>query len=157
MDIALQILSLFGGLGMFLFGMNTMSTGLERAAGDKLRQIMEKVTGNLFKSVILGAVVAALTQSSSATTVMVVGFVNAGILTLSQAVGIIMGANIGTTITAWILSLNDLPGDVWYYFRSRASFLLPKEKHKNYRRIFSWSRSYIYWYGIHVKFYGSSI
>ena len=89
MDIALQILSLFGGLGMFLFGMNTMSTGLERAAGDKLRQIMEKVTGNLFKSVILGAVVAALTQSSSATTVMVVGFVNAGILTLSQAVGII--------------------------------------------------------------------
>ena len=111
MDIALQILSLFGGLGMFLFGMNTMSTGLERAAGDKLRQIMEKVTGNLFKSVILGAVVAALTQSSSATTVMVVGFVNAGILTLSQAVGIIMGANIGTTVTSWLLSLTGIQGD----------------------------------------------
>ena len=125
MDIALQILSLFGGLGMFLFGMNTMSTGLERAAGDKLRQIMEKVTGNLFKSVILGAVVAALTQSSSATTVMVVGFVNAGILTLSQAVGIIMGANIGTTITAWILSLNDLPGDVWYLAIVKPTTLAP--------------------------------
>lgn len=125
MDIALQILSLFGGLGMFLFGMNTMSSGLERAAGDKLRQIMEKVTGNLFKSVILGAVVAALTQSSSATTVMVVGFVNAGILTLSQAVGIIMGANIGTTITAWILSLNDLPGDVWYLAIVKPTTLAP--------------------------------
>ncbi len=125
MNIALQILSLFGGLGMFLFGMNTMSNGLERAAGDKLRDIMGKVTGNLFKSVILGAVVAALTQSSSATTVMVVGFVNAGILTLSQAVGVIMGANIGTTITAWILSLNDLPGDVWYLAIVKPTTLAP--------------------------------
>ena len=125
MDIALQILALFGGLGMFLYGMNTMSTGLERAAGDKLRNIMEKVTGNIFKSVVLGAVVAALTQSSSATTVMVVGFVNAGILTLNQAVGIIMGANIGTTITAWILSLNDLPGDVWYLAVIKPTNLAP--------------------------------
>ncbi len=125
MDIALQILALFGGLGMFLFGMNTMSTGLERAAGDKLRQIMQKVTGNLFKSVVLGAVVAALTQSSSATTVMVVGFVNAGILTLAQAAGIIMGANIGTTITAWILSLNDLPSDVWYLTIIKPTTLAP--------------------------------
>lgn len=125
MDIALQILALFGGLGMFLYGMNTMSTGLERAAGDKLRNIMEKVTGNIFKSVVLGAVVAALTQSSSATTVMVVGFVNAGILTLNHAVGIIMGANIGTTITAWILSLNDLPGDVWYLAVIKPTNLAP--------------------------------
>lgn len=125
MDIALQILALFGGLGIFLFGMNTMSTGLERAAGDKLRQIMQKVTGNLFKSVALGAVVAALTQSSSATTVMVVGFVNAGILTLAQAAGIIMGANIGTTITAWILSLNDLPSDVWYLTIIKPTTLAP--------------------------------
>lgn len=125
MDIALQILALLGGLGMFLFGMNTMSTGLERAAGDKLRSIMQKVTGNLLKSVLLGAVVAALTQSSSATTVMVVGFVNAGILTLAQAAGIIMGANIGTTITAWILSLNDLPGDVWYLTIIKPTTLAP--------------------------------
>lgn len=125
MDIALQILALFGGLGMFLFGMNTMSTGLERAAGDKLRSIMQRVTGNLIKSVLLGAIVAALTQSSSATTVMVVGFVNAGILTLTQAAGIIMGANIGTTITAWILSLNDLPGDVWYLTIIKPTTLAP--------------------------------
>lgn len=125
MDIVLQILALFGGLGMFLYGMNTMSTGLERAAGDKLRSIMQRVTGNLIKSVLLGAVVAALTQSSSATTVMVVGFVNAGILTLTQAAGIIMGANIGTTITAWILSLNDLPSDVWYLTIIKPTTLAP--------------------------------
>lgn len=125
MGIAFQILNLFGGLGMFLFGMNTMSSGLERAAGDKLKRIMEKVTGNLVKSVILGIVVAALTQSSSATTVMVVGFVNAGILSLNQAVGIIMGANIGTTITAWILSLNDLPSDVWYLAMIKPTSIAP--------------------------------
>ena len=125
MEIAVQIIKLFGGLGMFLFGMHTMSTGLERAAGDRMQKIMEKVTGNLLKSVVLGAVVAALTQSSSATTVMVVGFVNAGVLSLSQAVGIIMGANIGTTITAWILSLNDIPGGVWYLEMIKPSTLAP--------------------------------
>jgi len=123
--IVLQIIKLFGGLGMFLFGMNTMSSGLERAAGNKMQQIMEKVTGNLVKSVLLGAAVAALTQSSSATTVMVVGFVNAGILNLNQAVGIIMGANIGTTITAWILSLNDIPGGVWYLDIIKPTTLAP--------------------------------
>lgn len=125
MTIVLQIIKLFGGLGMFLFGMNTMSSGLERVAGNKMQQIMEKVTGNLFKSVLLGAAVAALTQSSSATTVMVVGFVNAGILNLNQAVGIIMGANIGTTITAWILSLNDIPGGVWYLDMIKPTTLAP--------------------------------
>lgn len=125
MAIVLQIIKLFGGLGMFLFGMHTMSTGLERAAGNKMQKIMEKVTGNLLKSVVLGAVVAALTQSSSATTVMVVGFVNAGILNLNQAVGIIMGANIGTTITAWILSLNDIPGGVWYLDLIKPTTLAP--------------------------------
>lgn len=125
MTIVLQIIKLFGGLGMFLFGMNTMSSGLERAAGNKMQQIMEKVTGNLVKSVLLGAAVAALTQSSSATTVMVVGFVNAGILNLNQAVGIIMGANIGTTITAWILSLNDIPGGVWYLDIIKPTTLAP--------------------------------
>lgn len=125
MTIVLQIIKLFGGLGMFLFGMHTMSTGLERAAGNKMQKIMEKVTGNLIKSVVLGAVVAALTQSSSATTVMVVGFVNAGILNLNQAVGIIMGANIGTTITAWILSLNDIPGGIWYLDLIKPTTLAP--------------------------------
>lgn len=125
MTIVLQIIRLFGGLGMFLFGMNTMSSGLERAAGNKMQQIMEKVTGNLVKSVLLGAAVAALTQSSSATTVMVVGFVNAGILNLNQAVGIIMGANIGTTITAWILSLNDIPGGIWYLDLIKPTTLAP--------------------------------
>ena len=110
MEIALQFIKLLGGLGMFLFGMHTMSTGLERSTGDKMRKIMGKVTGNLIKSVALGTVVAALTQSSSATTVMVVGFVNAGVLNLTQAVGIIMGANIGTTVTAWLLSLNAIQG-----------------------------------------------
>ncbi|MEG2669368.1 MAG: Na/Pi symporter, partial [Oscillospiraceae bacterium] len=125
MEIALQLISLFGGLGMFLFGMNTMSTGLERASGDKMRKIMEKVTGNMIKSVALGAVVAALTQSSSATTVMVVGFVNAGLLTLEQSVGIIMGANIGTTITAWIISLNDIPGGTWYLDLIKPDTLAP--------------------------------
>lgn len=125
MDIALQIIKLFGGLGMFLFGMHTMSSGLERTAGSRMRRIMERVTGNMMKSVVLGAVVAALTQSSSATTVMVVGFVNAGILSLNQAVGIIMGANIGTTITAWVLSLNDIPGGIWYLDLIKPTTLAP--------------------------------
>lgn len=123
--ILLQFVKLFGGLGMFLFGMNTMSNGLERLAGNKMQQIMEKVTGNLFKSVLLGVAVTALIQSSSATTVMVVGFVNAGVLSLYQAVGIIMGANIGTTVTAWILSLNDIGGGAWFLQLIKPSTLAP--------------------------------
>lgn len=114
MDIFFSIIKMFGGLGMFLYGMNAMSSGLERVAGNKMKMIIEKVTGNIFKSVILGIIVAALTQSSSATTVMVVGFVNAGVMSLPQAAGVIMGANIGTTITAWILSLSSIEGGVWY-------------------------------------------
>ena len=90
-----------------------------------MRRIMEKVTGNMVKSVILGLVVAALTQSSSATTVMVVGFVNAGLLTLRQSVGIIMGANIGTTVTAWLVSLNDIPGGTWYLDMLKPDTLAP--------------------------------
>ncbi|MBQ2615223.1 MAG: Na/Pi cotransporter family protein [Clostridia bacterium] len=124
-DIILQFVKLFGGLGMFLFGMNMMGSGLERAAGNKLQKIMEKVTGNLFKSVLLGLTVTALIQSSSATTVMAVGFVNAGVLTLYQAVGIIMGANIGTTVTAWIISLNDISGGIWYLDIIKPSTLAP--------------------------------
>ncbi len=125
MEIVVQFIKLFGGLGMFLYGMNTLGSGLERAAGNRLQSIMEKVTGNLFQSVFLGIVVTALIQSSSATTVMVVGFVNAGILNLYQAVGIIMGANIGTTVTAWILSLNDISGGTWYLDLIKPSTLAP--------------------------------
>lgn len=110
MDI-FSIFSLFGGLALFLYGMNIMSSGLDKVAGGKLERILEKLTSNPLKAVALGTVVTAIIQSSSATTVMVVGFVNAGIMKLSQAVGIIMGANLGTTATAWILSLSGLQGD----------------------------------------------
>lgn len=100
-----NFLTLFGGLAMFLYGMETMGDGLEKASGGKLEKILESLTSNVFKAVFLGMCVTAVIQSSSATTVMVVGFVNSGIMPLSRAVGIIMGANIGTTVTAWILSL----------------------------------------------------
>lgn len=90
---------LLGGLALFLYGMNMMSSGLEAAAGNKMKGILEKLTSNRFKGVLVGAIITAVIQSSSATTVMTVGFVNAGIMTLNQAVWIIMGANIGTTIT----------------------------------------------------------
>lgn len=100
-----SVLTLLGGLAIFLYGMTVMGDGLEKSSAGKLKTILENLTSNPFKSVILGAGVTAIIQSSSATTVMVVGFVNSGIMKLSQSVGIIMGANIGTTVTAWILSL----------------------------------------------------
>lgn len=101
-----EVLSLFGGLALFLYGMQTMSNGLETAAGNKMKQILEKLTSNRFKAVLVGAVITAVIQSSSATTVMVVGFVNSGLMTLNQAVWIIMGANIGTTITGQLIALD---------------------------------------------------
>lgn len=104
MDTLINILSLFGSLGLFLFGMKTMSEGLEKFAGDRLRSILAVMTKNRFMGVLTGIVVTALIQSSSATTVMVVSFVNAGLMNLAQAIGVIMGANVGTTITAWIIS-----------------------------------------------------
>ncbi len=110
MDV-LSVLSLFCGLALFLYGMNTMGDGLESFSGGKLEKILEKMTNNTFKGFVLGALVTAVIQSSSATTVMVVGFVNSGIMKLRQAIGIIMGANVGTTITAWILSLSGIEGD----------------------------------------------
>ena len=110
MDI-FGILTLVGGLALFLYGMSVMGGGLEKLSGGRLERILEKLTSNPIKAVILGAGVTAVIQSSSATTVMVVGFVNSGIMKLSQAIGIIMGANVGTTITAWILSLTGLQGD----------------------------------------------
>ena len=97
-----------GGLGMFIYGMQIMAQGLENAAGSKMKSLLEVLTKNKVMGVLLGAAITAVIQSSSATTVMVVGFVNAGILNLTQAVGVIMGANIGTTITAWMVSLNSL-------------------------------------------------
>lgn len=104
MDTILNLLSLLGSLGLFLFGMKTMSEGLEKFAGDRLRSILAAMTKNRFMGVLTGIVVTALIQSSSATTVMVVSFVNAGLMNLAQAIGVIMGANVGTTVTAWIIS-----------------------------------------------------
>ena len=105
MNTFLNVFSVLGGLAMFLYGMALMSEGLQKSAGDRLRAFMAKMTSNAFKRVLTGTVVTCLVQSSSATTIMVVSFVNAGLLTLGNAIGVIMGANIGTTLTAWITSL----------------------------------------------------
>ena len=102
----MNLVQLAGGLALFIYGMTIMGTGLEQAAGAKLEKTLEKMTGNIFKALLMGMVVTAVIQSSSATTVMVVGFVNAGIMTLKQSVGVILGANIGTTITGQILRLD---------------------------------------------------
>lgn len=107
-------LSLLGGLALFLYGMNVMGGGLEKVSGGKLERILEKLTSNPLKAVLLGAGVTAVIQSSSATTVMLVGFVNSGIMKLSQAIGIIMGANIGTTATSWLLSLTGIESDNFF-------------------------------------------
>lgn len=107
----LNVLSLIGGLALFLYGMEIMGSGLEKLGGGKLERILERLTSSPIKGVLLGAGVTAIIQSSSATTVMVVGFVNSGIMKLSQAIGIIMGANIGTTVTSWILSLSGIQGE----------------------------------------------
>ena len=101
-----DIMVLLGGLALFLYGMQMMSQGLENAAGDKMKQILEKLTSNRLLGVLVGAVITAVIQSSSATTVMVVGFVNSGMMTLTQAIWIIMGANIGTTITGQLIALD---------------------------------------------------
>lgn len=106
-----NVFTLFGGLAMFLFGMNVMGEALEKQAGGKLKHILEKITSSPVKGLLLGAAVTCVIQSSSATTVMVVGFVNSGLMQLNQAIGIIMGANIGTTITAWIISLTAIQSD----------------------------------------------
>jgi len=105
MSNLLQIFTLIGALGMFLYGMTLMSEGLQKTAGDKLRSFLAQMTSNRFKRVLTGLGVTALVQSSSATTIMVVSFVNAGLLTLGNAIGVIMGANIGTTLTAWVTAL----------------------------------------------------
>ena len=108
----LQLFTLLGALGMFLYGMNLMSSGLQKAAGDRLRGFLSAMTSNPFKGVMTGVGVTSIIQSSSATTVMVVSFVNAGLLTLVQAIGVIMGANIGTTVTAWMVSWLGFKADI---------------------------------------------
>ncbi|MCF0174435.1 MAG: Na/Pi cotransporter family protein [Bacteroidales bacterium] len=108
----MMIITLLGALGMFLFGMNMLSSGLQKAAGSGLRKFVASITSNPFKGVLTGMGVTAAIQSSSATTVMVVSFVSAGILTLTQAIGVIMGANIGTTMTAWIVSIFGFSADI---------------------------------------------
>lgn len=109
-----NFLAMIGGLALFLFGMHIMGEGLSKVSGGRLERVLEKMTDNPIKAVLLGAGVTAVIQSSSATTVMVVGFVNSGIMKLRQAVGIIMGANIGTTVTSWILSLSGLESDNFF-------------------------------------------
>ena len=108
----LQVFTLLGALGMFLYGMNLMRSGLQKAAGDRLRGFLSAMTSNPFKGVMTGVGVTSIIQSSSATTVMVVSFVNAGLLTLTQAIGVIMGANIGTTVTAWMVSWLGFKADI---------------------------------------------
>ncbi len=122
MDI-FDALDMIGGLCLFLFGMNIMGQALERRAGSRLRTTLSKMTGKTMTGFLTGLVVTAIIQSSSATTVMVVGFVNSGLMTLKQAIGVIMGANIGTTVTAWLLSLGGISGDaVWVQLLKPTSF-----------------------------------
>ena len=109
---ALQIFTLLGALGMFLYGMTIMSSGIQKASGDSLRRLLSAMTSNPFKGVLTGFGITSIIQSSSATTVMVVSFVNAGLLTLTQAIGVIMGANIGTTVTAWLVSWLGFKADI---------------------------------------------
>ncbi len=106
MDILFQIFKVLGSLGLFLYGMTLLSESLQKVAGDKMRSILAAMTSNSFKRVLTGLFITAIIQSSSATTVMVVSFVNAGLLSLAQSIGVIMGANIGITVTAWIISLD---------------------------------------------------
>lgn len=122
MDI-FAVLTLIGGLVLFLYGMNVMGSGLEKLAGGKLEKLFDKLTSNPFKGFLLGFVVTAIIQSSSATTVMLVGFVNSGIMKLKQTIGIIMGANIGTAVTAWLLSLTGIEGgNIWLEMLKPSSF-----------------------------------
>lgn len=118
-----NLLSMIGGLSLFLYGMSAMGDGLAKMAGGKLEAILEKLTSKKIFAVLLGAGVTAVIQSSSATTVMVVGFVNSGIMKLSKAVGIIMGANVGTTVTSWLLSLTGIEGSsIWLQLLKPSSF-----------------------------------
>ncbi len=125
MNYIFSLISLLGGLALFLFGMDIMGKSLERSAGGKLQNLLAKMSSNVPKGFLLGLAVTAVIQSSSATTVMAVGFVNSGIMTLGQAVGVIMGSNVGTTVTAWILSLSGLEGDSFIIQMFKPATLAP--------------------------------
>ena len=133
----LQLLTLLGALGMFLYGMNMMSSGLQKAAGNRLRKLLGAMTSSPFKGVMTGLTITSIIQSSSATTVMVVGFVNAALLTLNQAIGVIMGANIGTTVTAWLVSLLGFKADISIFAvpLMAIGFVLSIAKSEKYRNI----------------------
>lgn len=124
MDL-LQILTFIGGLAMFLYGMNVLGDGLQKMAGGKLEKILERLTTNRVTGLFLGFGVTAVIQSSSATTVMIVGFVNSGLMKLAQATGVIMGANIGTTVTAWILAMSEINGDLWVLKLLKPEYFTP--------------------------------
>ena len=123
-----DVLTMIGGLALFLYGMHLLGEGLSKASGGRMERILEKLTDSRLRAVLLGAVVTAVIQSSSATTVMVVGFVNSGIMKLTQAIGVIMGANVGTTITSWILSLTGIEG---------SSFVVQMLKPTSFSQIFA--------------------
>lgn len=160
-----SVLSMIGGLALFLYGMHVMGEGLSKVSGGKMEKILESLTSNPLKAVGLGALVTAVIQSSSATTVMVVGFVNSGIMKLSQAVGVIMGANIGTTITSWILSLSGIESDSFFIqlFKPTSfspilaiigvAFLLfaKSEKKERYRNHFPGLCCFDVWNGKHER------
>lgn len=120
-----NVFTLLGGLAFFLYGMNMMGDALERKAGTKLKSILAQLTSNTFKGFLLGLVITAIIQSSSATTVMVVGFVNSGIMTLRQATGVIFGANLGTSVTSWLLSLTGVQGDNFFVQLAKPSSFTP--------------------------------
>lgn len=120
-----NVFSLFGGLALFLFGMSMMGDALEKRAGNKLKSILENLTSSPIKGFFLGLVVTIIIQSSSATTVMVVGFVNSGLMALSQTIGVIFGANLGASITSWLLSLTGIQGDAWYIQIMKPSTFTP--------------------------------
>lgn len=121
----MDVVKLIGGLGLFLLGMKQMGDGMQKAAGEKMKKIIEMLTSNVFKGILVGTLVTGLIQSISATTVMIVGFVNAGLMSLTQAVGIIMGANIGTTVTAQLISFSGFNSQNIFLNIIKPDFLAP--------------------------------
>lgn len=145
---ATNIIGLLGGLALFLYGMQMMSAGMEAAAGNRMKTILEKLTSNRFLGIAVGAGITAVIQSSSATTVMVVGFVNSGMMTLRQAVWIIMGANIGTTITGQLIALDVGTIAPLIAFAGVACIdFCEKCKSTSCRKYFWWPGHIVYWYG----------
>ena len=151
-----NLFSMLGGLALFLYGMNMMSNGLEMAAGDKMKTILEKLTSNRILGVLVGALVTAIIQSSSATTVMVVGFVNSGLMSLTSAVWVIMGANIGTTITGQLIAIDITAIAPLIAFIGVAMIVFFKsQKLDAIGGVVGGAGMSTYWYGDNVKCHGS--